>query len=124
MKSFKKALAVLLSVLMVAFSFPLSAWAIPNPNNPNNYWSTDYDVTVHAAVVDYTVRDGWGYDAEDPETGDLYDEPLLIMGDDVKSIKRSDLHSTDGTFALVFYVSGLDMMSSYILRLILILHRL
>ena len=113
MKSFKKALAVLLSVLMVAFSFPLSAWAIPNPNNPNNYWSTDYDVTVHAAVVDYTVRDGWGYDAEDPETGDLYDEPLLIMGDDVKSIKRSDLHSTDGTFALVFYVSGLDMMSSY-----------
>ena len=115
MKSFKKALAVLLSVLMVAFSFPLSAWAIPNPNNPNNYWSTDYDVTVHAAVVDYTVRDGWGYDAEDPETGDLYDEPLLIMGDDVKSIKRSDLHSTDGTFALVFYVSGLDMMSSYTL---------
>ncbi len=113
MKSFKKALAVLLSVLMVAFSFPLSAWAIPNPNNPNNYWSTDYDVTVHAAVVDYTVRDGWGYDAEDPETGEFYDQPLLIMGDDVKSIKRSDLHSTDGTFALVFYVSGLDMMSSY-----------
>lgn len=113
MKSVKKALAVLLSVLMVAFSFPLSAWAIPNPNNPNNYWSTDYDVTVNAAVVDYTVRDGWGYDAEDPETGDLYEEPLMIMGDDIKSIKRSDLHSTDGTFALVFYVSGLDMMSSY-----------
>ncbi len=113
MKSFKKALAVLLSVLMVAFSFPLSAWAIPNPNNPNNYWSTDYDVTVNAAVVDYTVRDGWGYDAEDPETGDLYEEPLMIMGDDIKSIKRSDLHSEDGTFAIVFYVSGLDMVSSY-----------
>ena len=113
MKSFKKALAVLLSVLMVAFSFPLSAWAIPNPNNPNNYWSTDYDVTVNAAVVDYTVRDGWGYDAEDPETGEFYEEPLMIMGDDIKSIKRSDLHSEDGTFAIVFYVSGLDMVSSY-----------
>ena len=104
MKSLKKALAVLLSVLMVAFSFPLSAWAIPNPDNDGT-WSEDEDVSISIAVVDYTARNEWGYDSSD----------TLIMGDDVKHLSRDDLASSDGTFAVVFYVSGLDSLSNWTL---------
>ncbi len=121
MKSFKKTLAILLSVLMVAFSFPLSAFAeLHNPNNDGyapgeEPYSTDYDIEVNFAVLDYTVRDGWGYDAEDPETGEYYEEPLLITGDDIKHLSKSDLHSEDGTFALVIYFSNIDDISNWTL---------
>ena len=104
MKSFKKALAVLLSVLMVAFSFPVSALAVVNPNNPDGVFSTDYDVEVNMAVVDYTDRNEWGYDSSD----------LLITGDGIKNLSKKDLGSgSDGTFALVIYLSNLDSMSAY-----------
>ena len=103
MKSFKKALAVLLSVLMVVFSFPMSALAVVNENNPDGIFSTDYDVEVNVAVMDYTDRNEWGYDAGD----------LLITGDGVKSISKADLANPDGIFALVFYISNLDSLSAY-----------
>lgn len=54
MKSFKKALAVLLSVLMIVFSFPVSALALVNENNPDGYYSEDYDVEVLMYAFQYT----------------------------------------------------------------------
>ena len=50
MKSFKKALAVMLSVLMVVFSFPFSAMALDNPNNTDGTYAEDYDVVVLSLI--------------------------------------------------------------------------
>ena len=102
MKRFKKALAFLLSVLIVVCSFPISALAVVNETNDGNY-STDYDVEMHMAVIDYTARNEWGYDSSD----------LFLTGDAVKSLSRDQLASEDGTFAVVFYVTGLDTLSSF-----------
>ena len=49
MKTMKKSLAVILAVLMVLFSFPLSALAHVNPANEGyapgeEPYSTDYDI--------------------------------------------------------------------------------
>lgn len=103
MKSFRKALAVLLSVLMVVFSFPLSALAIPNPNQtPDNKYSTDYDVELRAYVMNYDGRNAFGYDSSDPT--------ILT---DVKHLKKSDLTSEDGMFCIYIAVVGLDAADSY-----------
>ena len=97
MKSFKKALAILLSVLMVVFSFPLSALALPNPDNVDGTYAEDYDVEVHAYVTNYDAQYCYGYAASEVKFFDT-SQPL----------KRSDLSSEDGAFAIVFTVENLD----------------
>ena len=61
MKSFKKALAVMLSVLMVVLSFPFSAMALENPNmgDGKNY-STDTDVVVRIYAMPYVGKGLFG----------------------------------------------------------------
>ena len=51
MKTFKKVLAVLLSVLMVAFSFPISSFALVNEKDPDGIYSKDYEVEVQAYIA-------------------------------------------------------------------------
>ena len=97
MKSLKKALAILLSVLMVVFSFPLSALALPNPDNVDGTYAEDYDVEVHAYVTNYDAQYCYGYAASEVKFFDT-SQPL----------KRSDLSSEDGAFAIVFTVENLD----------------
>lgn len=72
MKSFKKALAVLLSALMVIMSAPISALALYNPENEKyppgeEFYSTDYDVEVHAYVTNYDDEYSYGYAANTVE---------------------------------------------------------
>lgn len=103
MKSFRKALAVLLSVLMVVFSFPLSALALPNPNQtPDGKYADDYDVVVHTYIMDYDGQDAYAY----------YSYEYLDNGNlnfhDPHNIQRDKLSSPDGTFCIVFTVTGLD----------------
>ena len=105
MKSLKKALAVLLSVLMVAFSFPLTSFALPNKNNTDGKYSYDEDVVLHTYVVDYDGTDSWGY------TSNYYYDNLetgAVPTYDLKNLKKSDLKSEDGTFGLVVTVENVD----------------
>ncbi len=109
MKSFKKALAVLLSALMVAFSFPISALATYNPNNEGyapgeEPYATDYDVEVHAYVTQYVDEYAYGYSAEIDEG--QYQRFL----DPTQPLKRSDLASPDGAFAIIFTVENISDM--------------
>ncbi len=106
MKSLKKALAVLLSVLMVAFSFPLTSFALPNKDNADGKYSYDEDVVLHTYVVDYDNTDSWGY-LSDYYLTDL-DGKGTVPTYDLKNLKKSDLKSQDGTFALVVTVENVD----------------
>lgn len=77
MKSFKKALAVLLSVLMVVFSFPFSAMALDNPNLNDGsgvVYCDDTDVVMHLYAMPYTgaLKFGPASDVYD-EAGENYD---------------------------------------------------
>lgn len=105
MKSLKKVLAVLLSVLMVAFSFPLTSFALPNPNNTDGKYSKDEDIVMHAYVMDYDGQNAYAYYSnayiDGGETG-----PAKTY--DLHNLKKADLASEDGTFALVFTVEGYD----------------
>lgn len=98
MKSFKKALAVMLSVLMVVFSFPFSAMALDNPNNTSGKYATDYDVEYHAYLSNYDCQYGYGYASDTVKFFDM-SQPL----------KKSDLSSSDGCFALIITVENLDV---------------
>lgn len=105
MKSFKKVLAVLLSVLMVAFSFPLTSFALPNPDNADGKYSTDEDIVLHAYVMDYDGQGAYAY----------YSNTYIDAGEtgpaktyDLHNLKKSDLASENGTFVLVFTVEGMD----------------
>lgn len=98
MKSFKKALAVMLSVLMVVFSFPFSAMALDNPNNTSGKYATDYDVEYHAYLSNYDCQYGYGYGSDTVHFFDM-SQPL----------KKSDLSSADGCFALIITVENLDV---------------
>lgn len=111
MKSLKKALAVLLSVLMVAFSFPLSALAVDNPLNEGaapgeEPFSTDYDVELHSFVMDYDGYDSYGFFSS--TAGETLDPT---------SISKADLASPDGVFCIYFTMTGLDLVSSWQLTL-------
>lgn len=102
MKSFKKALAVLLSALMVIMSAPISALALYNPENEKyppgeEFYSTDYDVEVHAYVTNYDDEYSYGYAANTVE-----------FFDPTQPLKKSDLSSPDGCFAVIITVEGLD----------------
>lgn len=99
MKTFKKVLAVLLSVLMVAFSFPISSFALVNENDPDGIYSKDYDVEVHAYIANYDDEFAYGYSAN-----------TVKFFDPTQPLKKSDLSSPDGCFALIVTVENLDSL--------------
>lgn len=118
MKSFKKALAVMLSVLMVVFSFPFSAMALENPNmgDGKNY-STDTDVVVRIYAMPYVGKGLFGPMANivDPDTEEYmptktYDFTNItkaeLVADKAAAQVKSKMPNT--TFCLVFTVEGLD----------------
>lgn len=117
MKSFKKALAVMLSVLMVVFSFPFSAMALENPNmgDGNNY-STDTDVVMHCYAMPYVAKDCFGPEAYVTDAEGNYD-PLrthdltkMNFADLLQDQEDADTQSAldHPTFCLVFTVENLD----------------
>lgn len=101
MKGLKKSLAVLLSVLMVVFSFPFSAFALPNPSNTDGKYAEDYDVEVGMYVFQYTGPSAFGYDAG-------YPEPIQ----DLEHFSKDDLVSPNGTFAVAFYIKNCDVIDN------------
>ena len=108
MKSFKKALAVLLSVLMIVFSFPVSALALVNENNPDGYYSEDYDVEVLMYAFQYTGPNAWGYDID-------YTSLHQISEEDMRHFSKDDLEgkgATKGTFAIAIVIKGADAIDS------------
>ncbi len=105
MKSLKKALALLLSVLMVAFSFPLTSFALPNPDNADGKYSTDEDIVLHAYVMDYDGQDAYAYYSNAYEDAGATGAAKTY---DLHNLKKTDLANEDGTFALVFTVEGYD----------------
>lgn len=107
MKSLKKALAVLLSVLMVAFSFPLTSFALPNPKNTDGKYADDYDVVIHAYVMDYDGTQSYAY------YSNAYSGEGAAKTYDLHNLKKDDLASEDGTFALVFTMEGVDKAVGY-----------
>lgn len=107
MKSLKKALAVLLSVLMVAFSFPLTSFALPNPKNTDGIYADDYDIVIHAYVMDYDGKNSYGY------TSNAYGEEGKLRTHDLHNLKKDELASEDGVFALVFTMEGVDKAIGY-----------
>lgn len=102
MKSFKKALAVLLSVLMVVFSFPFTAMAIENPyQTEDEIYATDYDVVVHAFVMEYDTNLGYGFFSDAyADTGEAFIDPT--------NMNINDLSSPDGLFCIYITVENLD----------------
>lgn len=101
MKSFKKALAVMLSVLMVVFSFPFSAMALDNPNNTDGTYAEDYDVVVHAYVMEYDGYNSYGfYSGGYLENGTKFLDPTNMV--------KSDLSSKKGVFCIYITVENLD----------------
>lgn len=101
MKNLRKVLAVLLSALMVVLSTPLSAMALPNPDNEDGTKSTDYDVEVVVYLFDYDGRRAWGYDS-----GTAGAEIT-----DIHHLNKDDLSSgDDGMFALAVAIKNVDQI--------------
>lgn len=86
MKMLKKSLAVILSVLMIIASFPLTALA---------KWH-DTDVELHAYIMNYDDGDSWGYGAS------------VIKEFDPTNFSKDQLSSTDGAFAFIITYENLD----------------
>uniref|UniRef100_UPI004028FADA hypothetical protein n=1 Tax=Eubacterium sp. TaxID=142586 RepID=UPI004028FADA len=83
-------------------SAPISALALYNPENEKyppgeEFYSTDYDVEVHAYVTNYDDEYSYGYAANTVE-----------FFDPTQPLKKSDLSSPDGCFAVIITVEGLD----------------
>lgn len=97
MKSFKKALAVMLAVLMVVFSFPFSAMALDNPYKDEGIYAEDYDVELHVYVSNYDMQYGYGYGSD-----------VVQFFDASQTLKKSDLSSPDGCFAFIVCIENLD----------------
>ena len=117
MKSLKKALAVMLSVLMVVFSFPFSAMALENPNmGDGNDYSTDTDVVIHCYAMPYVAKDCFGPEAGVTDAEGNYD-PLrthdltkMNFAELLQDQEDADTQSAldHPTFCLVFTVENLD----------------
>ena len=117
MKSFKKALAVMLSVLMVVFSFPFSAMALENPNmGDGNDYSTDTDVVIHCYAMPYVAKDAFGPEAfvvdasGDYDTLRTHDLTKMNFAELLQDQEDADTQSAlnHPTFCLVFTVENLD----------------
>lgn len=119
MKSFKKALAVMLSVLMVVFSFPFSAMALENPNiGDGNIYNEDQDVVMHVYAMPYVKKDCFGPAAyvytDDTQTeyalGKTYDFNNITKADIAADFENSDGASSLGhsTFCLVVTMENMD----------------
>lgn len=106
MKSFRKALAVLLSVLMVVLSFPLSAFALPNPDRvEGTMYSDDEDVVIHVYAMAYTGLDCyslWSYS----NTG-YYDFNNMTR-EQLIADNEADCGDSNPAFCLVYAIEGLD----------------
>lgn len=101
MKNLRKVLAVLLSALMVVLSTPLSAMALPNPDNEDGTKSTDYDVEVGIYLFDYDGRNAWGYDS-DTAGAEITD---------IHHLNKDDLSSgDDGMFAIAVAIKNVDQI--------------
>jgi hypothetical protein len=90
MKSFKKALAVLLAVLMVAFSVPFTAFADAAP-------------VLKMYVYDFDSKASWGYGANS-----LDDENETIPTYDPTAVSKDDISSSKGVVAVVFAFENLN----------------
>lgn len=111
MKSLKKALAVLLSVLMVAFSFPLTSFALPNPNNTDGRYSYDDDVIVHTYVVDYDGTDSWGYNSNN--YFDNHDGAGEVPTYDLKHLKSQTLLPQTAHLHLLLQLKMLTLQTAF-----------
>lgn len=120
MKSIKKALAVLLSVLMVVFSFPFSAMALDNPNLNDGSgikYCDDTDVVMHIYAMPYIGKDLFGPNAgvyneagDDFDPGKTYDFNNITKEAIAADFTNSDSHSAAGksTFCLVITMENVD----------------
>ena len=90
MKSFKKALAVLLAVLMVAFSVPFTAFADAAP-------------VLKMYVYDFDSKASWGYGANS-----LDDDNETIPTYDPTAVAKEDISSSKGVVAVVFAFENLN----------------
>ena len=101
MKNLRKVLAVLLSALMVVLSTPLSAMALPNPDNEDGSMCTDYDVEVGIYLFDYDGRNAWGYDSATAGAEIT----------DIHHLNKDDLSSgDDGMFAIAVTIKNVDQI--------------
>ena len=99
MKKFSKALAVLLSVLMIVFSFPLSAFAK----------SDDTDVVIHAKVMSYDGRNAYGYEANYVNEYDPAHLSVEQLKTDIADNGNVGGNNADNAFfCLVLTMEGLD----------------
>ena len=121
MKSFKKALAVLLSVLMVVFSFPFSAMALDNPNLNDGsgiIYCDDTDVVMHIYAMPYIGKDLFGPAAcvytddtlTDYDPGKTYDFNNITKDAIAADFENNDGCSAAGksTFCLVITMENVD----------------
>lgn len=120
MKSFKKALAVLLSVLMVVFSFPFSAMALDNPNLNDGsgvIYCDDTDVVMHIYAMPYIGKDLFGPAAcvyneagDDYDPGKTYDFNNITTEAIAADFENNDGCSAAGksTFCLVITMENVD----------------
>lgn len=121
MKSFKKALAVLLSVLMVVFSFPFSAMALDNPNLNDGsgiIYCDDTDVVMHIYAMPYIGKDLYGPAAHvytddtltDYDPGKTYDFNNITKDAIAVDFENNDGCSAAGksTFCLVITMENVD----------------
>ena len=118
MKSFKKALAVMLSVLMVVLSFPFSAMALENPNiGDGNIYNEDQDVVMHLYAMPYVKKDLFGPAAgvyneagDDYDPGKTYDFNNITKADIAADFANCEGASSLGhsTFCLVVTMENMN----------------
>ena len=125
MKTMKKSLAVILAVLMVLFSFPLSALAHVNPANEGyapgeEPYSTDYDIEWHMTAVAYTSYGRfWNMGtnaAPNAVRYDIHDMQWATLNADFEADTTGNSISEYydiAPFALVISLSGVDQLYTY-----------
>lgn len=120
MKSFRKALAVLLSVLMVVLSFPLSAFALYNENNTDGRYSEDYDAEMHVYAMPYTSYNSYAWTNKSGTADKYYDvnnmkrsEIRADMDADTSDYSTVGYYDDAATFVLVFTLENVDQIVGY-----------